>query len=80
MKVNILGANKTEIELGNRNAVLFSYDTPVVYYNSNQAVYFRTTTKHSRTTSKHINSYIPSEAVVKEATQEVINKLVERII
>ena len=65
MKVKSLGANKTELEIGNC-VILFSYKTPVAAFISGQG-YFRTETKWSKTTSKHINQWLNGiQAVERE--------------
>ena len=57
MKLRNLGANKTQISFPDGSVVFFSYETPVAA----QLVdgqYVRTSTKHSVTTSKHINQWL----------------------
>lgn len=68
MNLKKLGANQTELTIEQSNRiiqVLFSYETPVaavVTEKSNGNVnHFRTAKKFSRTTSKHILLYRPSE-------------------
>jgi len=51
-----LGPNQTLITTGNRS-VLYSYSTPVVVQVHGVGC-FRTETRHSVTTSRHINSYL----------------------
>ena len=59
----------TELYLNNGTIVLFSYETPVIAFNSNgfdcvlengktrQFKLIKTNKKYSKTTSKHINQY-----------------------
>lgn len=74
MKITSLGANKTLLRMGN-NEVLFSYSTPVAGFIDGKG-YFRTAKKWSKTTSKHINSYLPTGAKVSEMSQEEIELFV----
>ena len=53
-----IGPNQTEIKTGDRT-VLYSYSTPVVVH-VHGIGYFRTETRYSKTTSKHINQYLIS--------------------
>lgn len=53
MKVNPVGSNQTEIERDNGVTILFSYKTPVAAFVPTKGA-LCTTTKYSRTTSKHI--------------------------
>ena len=57
MKLNPVGSNQTEVELGNGITVLFSYKTPVAAFVPGQGA-LCTRTKYSRTTSKHINAAV----------------------
>ena len=70
LRLNQLGANRTELtyrnSVGEDITILFSYETPVAGYDHKGA--FRTDTKYSRTTSKHINGYVgPSARTVSQA-------------
>ena len=51
MKIKSLGANRTELQVG-ENVILFSYSTPVAC--RGPAGNYRTAERHSVTTSKHI--------------------------
>jgi len=66
LRLKQIGSNKTELtyrnEAGEDITILFSYETPVAGYDEHGA--FRTDEKFSRTTSKHINGYVPSTARV----------------
>lgn len=54
MKIKSLGANRTELQVG-ENTILFSYSTPVVC--RGPAGNYRTAERHSVTTSKHIDQW-----------------------
>jgi hypothetical protein len=58
MKLRVMGANQTELEISPDLIVFFSYNTPVAcwYYGR----YYRTAKKHSKTTSRHINDWLES--------------------
>lgn len=67
MQLRNIGSNQTEVELANGNTILYSYSTPVAAHIPGQG-YYRTSTRHSVTTSHHINHWIgcPSQAVAQE--------------
>jgi len=58
LKLDKIGNNQTQITLPNGNIVLFSYNTPVAYYEYATCKYFKTDKKWSVTTSKHINKWL----------------------
>lgn len=71
MKLNQVGSNQTEIEIGG-NVVLFSYKTPVAANVAGK--FYRTATRHSVTTSRHINQWLEGrEAEIKP--QEFFDRL-----
>lgn len=57
MSLKVLGSNQTQITKPDGTRVLFSYSTPVAAYVPGRG-YIRTTTSHSKTTSKHINAWL----------------------
>lgn len=57
MKLNPVGSNQTEIEHDNGVTVLFSYKTPVAVFVPGKGA-LCTSTKYSRTTSKHITKAV----------------------
>lgn len=65
-----IGSNQIEIQHG-ANRFLISYKTPVAAYISGQG-FFRTSTKYSRTTSKHINKWLTG-ASAQDIPQQIIN-------
>ena len=73
MKLNPIGSNMTEVEV-NGKSIMFSYQTPVAGYDDQGA--FRTSTKYSVTTSKHINKYLGGKDVGREVDQSYIDNLV----
>ena len=77
LKLNPIKANMTEVEIGDKT-VLFSYKTPVAYFDVELMTYYKTNKKWSRTTSKHINQWIPDngEVRIEEVDQSVLDNLV----
>ena len=63
MKLNVLAPNQTVIST-DKYEVLFSYNTPVAAHLLVSGDYYRTNKKWSKTTTKHINSWVPSDAVL----------------
>lgn len=78
MKIKRIKPNVTEIELSEGNRVLFSYYTPVAhtYLTPEGRVYYRTETKWSNTTQKHINSWLPKN-LAEDRPQEYFDNLME---
>jgi hypothetical protein len=62
MNLNPLASNMTELELADWR-ILFSYRTPVAAQNQHTKEYYKTQTKWSATTTRHINKWIPSDGV-----------------
>lgn len=77
MKLKVIGSNQTEVEIGNKK-VLFSYNTPVAYYDTETKQVYKTSKSWSNTTSKHINAWIGTFMVllVAKLEQEEFDKLV----
>ena len=74
----------TEIITANGFKIMFSYETPVAGHIENYG-FFKTTTKYSVTTTKHINKYLREELkdnanfeheTINEVPQELINSWV----
>ena len=61
MKVQSLGANKTQVDLADGTSVFFSYKTPVAALVPGKG-WIRTSTRYSVTTTKHINQWIEAPA------------------
>lgn len=82
MNLRVIKANMTELTTrdaaGRRIRVLFSYNTPVAYdvSTANGMVFYRTEQFYSKTTTKHINSWLPKEDAL-EVPQSEIDALVE---
>ena len=76
MKLKVIGSNQTEVEIGNKK-VLFSYNTPVAYYDLETKQAYKTNKIWSNTTSKHITAWINSIEVslVTKLEQEEFDKL-----
>lgn len=73
MQVKPLGTNKTEIRLPDigytvDRRVLFSYETPVAYAETGPEgrKYFVTDRYYSRTTTRHIKSWLPIDSAMEE--------------
>jgi len=81
MNLKPLGTNKTELEFNDVNGVrirvLFSYQTPVAYsaLKEDGQHYYRTSQYYSRTTNKHIKSWLPFEDAL-EVEQSQIDDVV----
>ncbi len=77
MKLKVIGSNQTEVEINNKK-VLFSYNTPVAYYDLETKQAYKTCKVWSNTTSKHINSWVMANQVpfVTKIGQEELDKLV----
>ena len=69
-----IGSNQTELTLNNGNSIFFSYETPVAGY-SDEIGFFKTETYYSKTTSRHINAYLP-DIKATEVPEEFIRDLV----
>ena len=85
MRLKSIGSNMSEVEV-NGNFILFSYETPVAgrcSIHQEKDGFFKTSTKYSATTTRHINKYfsdewgIDAKTAVPEVSQEFINGLVQ---
>lgn len=71
MIIKNIGSNQTEVTV-NGIQVLYSYSTPVAVYVSNiceldiKRGCYKTSKKHSKTTSKHINQWYSGEYMEKD--------------
>ena len=72
MNAKQIGPNATEIN-GERISVLFSYATPVAARVRGEG-WFRTSTRHSVTTSRHINAFL-NGVTAAERPQEWFDSL-----
>jgi len=69
-----VGSNQTEIEKTNGVTVLYSYSTPVAVFIPGQGAVC-TSTKHSKTTSAHINAAVKRwDCSRRDVPQEVIDQ------
>lgn len=73
MKLHQIAPNRTELILANGTIVFFSYDTPVCVDTGEEIL--RTETKHSVTTSKHINAWLEGRKT-RLVSQNEIDKFV----
>lgn len=76
MKLKQLGANRTLLEFDNDTQVLVSYETPIAARIDVNGVwnFIKTSTKYSKTTSKHINQWYRD---CDEVDQSVLDELVK---
>ena len=80
MKLKLLGANQTEVQLSDHyeTQIFFSYEQAVCVRNADGC--FVTTEKYSRTTSKHINNWVANLSnIIKMVPQSEIDKLVNGV-
>ena len=68
MKLKNIGTNETEIDLG------FSYNTPVAARLGNGAL-LKTNSKHSQTTTRHINKWLQGREAI-ERDQSYLDNLI----
>jgi len=78
LKLNPIKPNMTEIET-DKYLVLFSYKTPVVYFDKTTSEYHKTIKTWSKTTTTHINQWLNNRGRNKEGayyiTQSVLDSL-----
>lgn len=72
MKVKQIVSNMTEVQASGKT-ILVSYSTPVAVHIEGQG-FFRTSTKHSTTTSRHINKWLQG-AKAQEKDQDWFDSL-----
>lgn len=79
MNLRPIGANKTELDLGNGRRVLVSYSTAVAERVITEcgAVFYVTDKFWSRTTSKHTKSWCPVDDAVTRPQSYFDNLLTE---
>lgn len=80
MKLRNIGSDQSELVLESGERIFFSYETPVAGF-INEIGWFYTEDYHSRTTSKHINSYFENAEKKSKACQlrqDVIVKYIRR--
>ena len=73
MKIKSLAANRTELHLPDvgytvNRVILFSYETPVAYAETNETGrhYYKTDCRWSKTTTRHIKSWLPEGQAVEQ--------------
>ena len=69
-----LRKNKKEL-IGKNIHILFSYETPVAYYDVLSDQYFVTDEHYSKSTTQHINSWV-DKSRVKQCSQDVLDNLI----
>ena len=68
MKLNNLGEHQNEVHFEGVS-VLFSYNTPVAYYDVKSGLFYKTNKKWSVTTSKHINQWAGKDAALVDQNE-----------
>jgi cytochrome b len=71
MKIKPIAANQTELHANSGAVILFSYQTPVAAQLA-EGGFIRTSTKWSKTTSKHINQWLQG-ASAREVDQSYLD-------
>lgn len=62
MDLRPIATNQTEVEYPNGTLVFYSYRTAVAMRAAN-GTWYRDATKYSKTTTRHVNAWLPSNAV-----------------
>ena len=77
MRLKQVTITSTEVELADGTCVLFSYSTPVAALVPGKG-WIRTSTKHSATTSKHVNRWLADNCggTVQDVPQWELDQLV----
>ena len=80
MKLTKISNNAHTLLLANGTEILFSYETPVAAFVQNfgpynRCIYIQTDVKYSRTTSKHINAYLPDTEKAMKVDQSTFDSL-----
>jgi len=84
MNLKPIKQNMTEVNVGTKS-ILFSYKTPVACFDYSEGaghgVYYKTSKKWSRTTTRHINQWIPDsgEVSIQEKDQEWFDNLLNEV-
>jgi hypothetical protein len=76
MRIEPIKSNMTVLVFEDGSSVLFSYETPVAACKNYQ--FYKTKTKWSRTTSRHINQWLEGCSAIEEE-QEFFDNLVKGI-
>lgn len=76
MQLRPIASNMTQVDLNNGYQVLFSYQTPVACLSDNG--YYRTATKWSTTTTRHINKWLDG-VLAKEQPQQFFDELARQM-
>jgi len=83
MNLTPIKANMNELETEDL-AILFSYSTPVAFFNKETGMFYKTVKKWSQTTTRHINQWLSrytdrgyQTTDVCDIEQKTIDKIVE---
>ena len=68
IKLNPIRKNLNVLSLP-MGELLFSYKTPVAFYEMNTGNYYRTQTKYSTTTTRHINQWLEGRQATEKPQQ-----------
>ena len=77
MKKRKINTNESEITFASGLTIFYSYNTPVAGWDDEGP--FRTSTKWSVTTSRHINKYLGGSDIGRTVSQEWIQGLVDHV-
>ena len=75
MKLNPVGANQTEVEIGGVT-VFFSYKTPVAAHIAGKG-YIRTEKHYSTTTIRHINQWLKANGASMDKVETVSQERID---
>ena len=83
LRLNPVATNQTELKITNLRGtgltVFFSYKTPVAYHITGEYPVI-TSTKHSQTTTKHINQWLFRNGFSKESIVEAHQREIESMV
>lgn len=71
---SVSSKNAVALSLLNGVQIMFSYETPVAAFVPGRG-YLTTNVKYSRTTSKHINSYVAGRPTTAVSPNDLVNLL-----
>ena len=79
MKLTKISNNAHTLLLANGTEILFSYETPVAAFipfaDRNRSRWIKTEVSYSRTTSKHINAFLPDTEKAITVSQSTFDSL-----
>ena len=75
MRLDNIGSNQTVISYKDGLSVLFSYKTPVAAFVPGRG-YVKSSSHYSKTTSRHVNSWIGSKELGEVVTQNELDEII----